>query len=54
VGVAQVASLLHDDVLDQADTRRGVRSLNFVMGNKGQYSTNKYLNEACICSTALY
>lgn len=35
----QVASLLHDDVLDQADTRRGVRSLNFVMGNKVLYST---------------
>ncbi|KAG2309039.1 hypothetical protein Bca52824_028787 [Brassica carinata] len=29
-----VASLLHDDVLDDADTRRGVGSLNFVMGNK--------------------
>ncbi|KAE8733080.1 Solanesyl diphosphate synthase 3 [Hibiscus syriacus] len=30
----QVASLLHDDVLDDADTRRGVGSLNAVMGNK--------------------
>nr|AAC26705.1 putative trans-prenyltransferase [Arabidopsis thaliana] len=29
-----VASLLHDDVLDDADTRRGVGSLNVVMGNK--------------------
>ncbi|KAI3879707.1 hypothetical protein MKX03_014197 [Papaver bracteatum] len=29
-----VASLLHDDVLDDAETRRGVRSLNFLMGNK--------------------
>ncbi|MCL7047295.1 hypothetical protein MKW94_008491, partial [Papaver nudicaule] len=29
-----VASLLHDDVLDDADTRCGVRSLNFLMGNK--------------------
>ncbi|ESQ52063.1 hypothetical protein EUTSA_v10016708mg [Eutrema salsugineum] len=29
-----VASLLHDDVLDDADTRRGVGSLNLVMGNK--------------------
>ncbi|XP_026459930.1 solanesyl-diphosphate synthase 1, mitochondrial-like [Papaver somniferum] len=29
-----VASLLHDDVLNDADTRRGVRSLNFLMGNK--------------------
>ncbi|GJP38443.1 hypothetical protein CLOM_g22878 [Closterium sp. NIES-68] len=29
-----VASLLHDDVLDHADTRRGVSSLNYMMGNK--------------------
>ncbi|KAG6404998.1 hypothetical protein SASPL_132577 [Salvia splendens] len=29
-----VASLLHDDVLDDADTRRGIGSLNYVMGNK--------------------
>ncbi|CAM6093262.1 unnamed protein product [Calypogeia fissa] len=29
-----VASLLHDDVLDHADTRRGIGSLNHVMGNK--------------------
>jgi len=29
-----VASLLHDDVLDDADTRRGVSSLNLIMGNK--------------------
>ncbi len=28
------ASLLHDDVIDVADTRRGVRSVNFVFGNK--------------------
>ena len=30
----QVACLLHDDVLDDADTRRGVSSLNLIMGNK--------------------
>eukprot|EP00850_Spirogloea_muscicola_P015708 SM000123S25820 [mRNA] locus=s123:21392:24280:+ [translate_table: standard] len=29
-----VASLLHDDVLDLAETRRGVKSLNYLMGNK--------------------
>ncbi|KAM3398407.1 hypothetical protein P3S68_001922 [Capsicum galapagoense] len=28
-----VASLVHDDVLDDAETRRGIGSLNFVMGN---------------------
>ncbi|KAH7854695.1 hypothetical protein Vadar_016879 [Vaccinium darrowii] len=33
-----VASLLHDDVLDDADTRRGIGSVNFVMGNKGTRS----------------
>lgn len=29
-----MASLLHDDVLDDAETRRGISSLNFAMGNK--------------------
>ena len=29
-----MASLLHDDVLDDAEKRRGIGSLNFVMGNK--------------------
>ncbi|XWS18675.1 hypothetical protein CRYUN_Cryun32bG0065100 [Craigia yunnanensis] len=29
-----VASLIHDDVLDDADTRHGIGSLNFVVGNK--------------------
>ncbi|XVE88434.1 hypothetical protein DITRI_Ditri19aG0069500 [Diplodiscus trichospermus] len=29
-----VASLIHDDVLDDADTRRGTVSLNFVFGDK--------------------
>jgi len=28
------ASLLHDDVIDEADTRRGARSINAVFGNK--------------------
>jgi len=29
-----VASLLHDDVIDSAGTRRGKKSLNAVFGNK--------------------
>lgn len=29
-----VASLLHDDVIDEAETRRGKRALNLVVGNK--------------------
>ena len=28
------ASLLHDDVVDMADTRRGLSSVNHVFGNK--------------------
>lgn len=28
------ASLLHDDVIDMADTRRGVGSVNKMFGNK--------------------
>jgi geranyl diphosphate synthase len=40
-----VASLLHDDVLDDADTRRGIGSLNLVMGNKVlQYIVLFYLS----------
>ncbi|KAL6659435.1 hypothetical protein ACP70R_003475 [Stipagrostis hirtigluma subsp. patula] len=29
-----ISSLIHDDVLDDADTRRGMDSLNFAMGKK--------------------
>lgn len=29
-----VASLLHDDVIDDADSRRGLKALNMVFGNK--------------------
>ena len=29
-----VASLLHDDVIDAASTRRGLRALNIAFGNK--------------------
>lgn len=38
--IFKVASLLHDDVLDDADTRRGIGSLNFVMGNKVSFSAH--------------
>ena len=40
-----MASLLHDDVLDDADTRRGIGSLNFVMGNK--VCAFFYLHDLC-------
>jgi len=29
-----ISSLIHDDVLDDADTRRGMDSLNFTVGKK--------------------
>ena len=29
--LSKVASLIHDDVLDDADTRRGIGLLNFLM-----------------------
>ena len=33
-----VASLLHDDVIDAASTRRGLRALNATFGNKARGS----------------
>lgn len=44
-----MASLLHDDVLDDADTRRGVSSLNSVMGNKVMFSASHvcYVGDLC-------
>ncbi|MED6221060.1 Solanesyl diphosphate synthase 3, chloroplastic/mitochondrial [Stylosanthes scabra] len=38
-----VASLLHDDILDDADTSRGIGSLNFVVGNKLAVLTGDFL-----------
>jgi octaprenyl-diphosphate synthase len=34
VELIHAASLLHDDVIDDADTRRGIASINAVFGNK--------------------
>ncbi|KAJ0240064.1 Solanesyl diphosphate synthase 3 [Hirschfeldia incana] len=49
-----VAGLLHDDVLDDADTRRGVGSLNFVMGNKISVLAGDFLlSRACVALAAL-
>ncbi|XP_062160311.1 solanesyl diphosphate synthase 3, chloroplastic/mitochondrial [Alnus glutinosa] len=49
-----VASLLHDDVLDDADTRRGIGSLNFVMGNKlAVLSGDFLLSRACVALASL-
>ncbi|KAG9145208.1 hypothetical protein Leryth_008969 [Lithospermum erythrorhizon] len=49
-----VASLLHDDVLDDAETRRGVRSLNFAMGNKlAVLSGDFLLSRACVALASL-
>ncbi|RRT62556.1 hypothetical protein B296_00010316 [Ensete ventricosum] len=51
-----VASLLHDDVLDDANTRRGIGSLNFVMGNKvhsGHTLWDFLLSRACVALASL-
>ncbi|MBA0840314.1 hypothetical protein Goarm_002904, partial [Gossypium armourianum] len=49
-----VASLLHDDVLDDADTRRGIGSLNAVMGNKLAVLAGDFLlSRACVALAAL-
>ncbi|CAK9321228.1 unnamed protein product [Citrullus colocynthis] len=49
-----VASLLHDDVLDDADTRRGIGSLNFVMGNKISVLAGDFLlSRACVALASL-
>ncbi|CAM9000820.1 unnamed protein product [Rhodiola kirilowii] len=49
-----VASLLHDDVLDDAVTRRGVGSLNFVMGNKLSVLAGDFLlSRACVALASL-
>ncbi|XP_064988153.1 solanesyl-diphosphate synthase 1, mitochondrial isoform X2 [Musa acuminata AAA Group] len=49
-----VASLLHDDVLDDANTRRGIGSLNFVMGNKLAVLAGDFLlSRACVALASL-
>ncbi|MCL7022592.1 hypothetical protein MKW94_026596 [Papaver nudicaule] len=49
-----VASLLHDDVLDDADTRRGVPSLNVRMGNKLSVLAGDFLlSRACVALSSL-
>ncbi|KAK8664541.1 hypothetical protein V6N13_084326 [Hibiscus sabdariffa] len=49
-----VASLLHDDVLDDADKRRGIGSLNAVMGNKLAVLAGDFLlSRACVALAAL-
>ncbi|KAL3520593.1 hypothetical protein ACH5RR_018742 [Cinchona calisaya] len=49
-----VASLLHDDVLDDADRRRGIGSLNFLMGNKLAVLAGDFLlSRACVALASL-
>ncbi|MCD9639694.1 Solanesyl diphosphate synthase 3, chloroplastic/mitochondrial [Datura stramonium] len=49
-----VSSLLHDDVLDDADTRRGIGSLNYVMGNKLAVLAGDFLlSRACVALASL-
>ncbi|KAH7522763.1 hypothetical protein FEM48_Zijuj07G0172900 [Ziziphus jujuba var. spinosa] len=54
LSISKVASLLHDDVLDDADTRRGIGSLNFVMGNKLAVLAGDFLlSRACVALASL-
>ncbi|XP_047336608.1 solanesyl diphosphate synthase 3, chloroplastic/mitochondrial-like [Impatiens glandulifera] len=49
-----VASLLHDDVLDNSETRRGIGSLNIVMGNKLSVLAGDFLlSRACVALASL-
>ncbi|KAF5207408.1 Geranyl diphosphate synthase, partial [Thalictrum thalictroides] len=49
-----VASLLHDDVLDDAETRRGIGSLNYIMGNKLAVLAGDFLlSRACVALASL-
>ncbi|KAK2642935.1 hypothetical protein Ddye_024698 [Dipteronia dyeriana] len=49
-----VASLLHDDILDDADTRRGIGSLNAVMGNNlAVLAGDCLLSRACVALASL-
>ncbi len=41
--IMHVASLLHDDVIDEAETRRGILSLNSKAGNKMAILAGDYL-----------
>ncbi|RYQ79589.1 hypothetical protein Ahy_Scaffold5g107817 [Arachis hypogaea] len=50
--IAEVASLLHDDILDDADTRRGISSLNIVMGNKLAVLTGNFLLSRAVVALA--
>ncbi|CAI8609328.1 unnamed protein product [Vicia faba] len=49
-----VASLLHDDVLDDAVTRRGRGSLNFVMGNKLAVLVGDFFAFPDLCHSGLF
>ncbi|KAI3976353.1 hypothetical protein MKX01_036773 [Papaver californicum] len=49
-----VASLLHDDVIDDAETRRGVASVNYCMGNKlSVLAGDLLLSRACVALASL-
>ncbi|KAJ3678170.1 hypothetical protein LUZ60_001973 [Juncus effusus] len=50
--IIHVASLLHDDVLDNADTRRGVKSVNSVMGNELAVAAGRFLMGDASCAIA--
>ncbi|KAL5229814.1 hypothetical protein ABZP36_028590 [Zizania latifolia] len=48
-----ISSLIHDDVLDDANTRRGMESLNFVMGKKLAVLAGDFLLSRAFCTAAV-
>ncbi len=49
-----IASLLHDDVVDGAQTRRGKKSANFVFGNQACVLTGDYMYAKALSLYAQY
>lgn len=41
--IIHVSTLIHDDILDQSETRRGIKSLHMIMGNKTAVLSGDFL-----------
>ena len=54
IEMIHVASLLHDDVIDDADTRRGVASINATEGNKTAIMLGDILIKFCKFKKSLW